>query len=72
MNTGLHRDQPHRTLQKISQKSGGSALDFCELYLIERHGLRLANSELQMSLKFGRPLMTVGRPIQTYGPNIKI
>src|SRR3954447_9234185 len=69
LQAGLDRDAPPRTLQKMSQKSDGFAWDFCELYLIEKTQNAFGEFRAANVSSFARPLMTVGRPIQTHGPS---
>src|SRR3954467_15282536 len=68
LQAGLDRDAPPRTLQKMSQKSDGFAWNFCELYLIEKTQNAFGEFRAANVSSFARPLMTVGRPIQTHGP----
>src|SRR3954462_11346587 len=68
LQAGLDRDSPPRTLQKMSQKSDGFAWNFCELYLIEKTQNAFGEFRAANVSSFARPLMTVGRPIQTHGP----
>src|SRR4051794_9212963 len=68
LQAGLDRDAPPRTLQKMSQKSNGFARNFCELYLIEKTQNAFGEFRAANVSSFARPLMTVGRPIQTHGP----
>src|SRR4051794_27799183 len=69
LQAGLDRDAPPRTLQKMSQKSDGFAWNFCELYLIEKAQNVFGEFRAANVSSFARPLMTVGRPIQTHGPS---
>src|SRR3954454_2227083 len=68
LQAGLDRDAPPRTLQKMSQKSDGFAWNFCELYVIEKTQNAFGEFRAANVSSFARPLMTVGRPIQTHGP----
>src|SRR4051812_35499341 len=68
LQAGLDRDAPPRTLQKMSQKSDGFAWNFCELYVIEKTHNAFGEFRAANVSSFARPLMTVGRPIQTHGP----
>src|SRR3954470_14030996 len=68
LQAGLDRDAPPRTLQKMSQKSDGFAWNFCELYFIEKTQNAFGEFRAANASSFARPLMTVGRPIQTHGP----
>src|SRR3954462_753967 len=68
LQAGLDRDSPPRTLQKMSQKSDGFAWNFCELYVIEKTQNAFGEFRAANVSSFARPLMTVGRPIQTHGP----
>src|SRR5436309_15114848 len=68
LQAGLDRDAPPRTLQKMSQKSDGFAWNFCELYLVEKTQNAFGEFRAANVSSFARPLMTVGRPIQTHGP----
>src|SRR3954454_22551152 len=68
LQAGLDRDAPPRTLQKMSQKSDSFAWNFCELYVIEKTQNAFGEFRAANVSSFARPLMTVGRPIQTHGP----
>src|SRR3954454_20853376 len=68
LQAGLDRDAPPRTLQKMSQKSDGFAWNFCELYLVEKTQNAFGEFRAANVSSSARPLMTVGRPIQTHGP----
>src|SRR3954452_19911625 len=68
LQAGLDRDAPPRTLQKMSQKSDSFAWNFCELYLVEKTQNAFGEFRAANVSSFARPLMTVGRPIQTHGP----
>ena len=52
----------------MSQKSDGFAWNFCELYVIEKTQNAFGEFRAANVSSFARPLMTVGRPIQTHGP----
>src|SRR3954451_21322977 len=65
LQAGLDRDAPPRTLQKMSQKSDSFAWNFCELYVIEKTQNAFGEFRAANVSTFARPLMTVGRPIQT-------
>src|SRR3954471_17927298 len=68
LQAGLDRDAPPRTLQKMSQKSDSFAWNFCELYVIEKTQNAFGEFRAANVSSLARPLMTVGRPIQTHGP----
>src|SRR3954447_26091965 len=72
LQAGLDRDAPPRTLQKMSQKSDSFAWNFCELYVIEKTQNAFGEFRAANVSSFARPLMTVGRPIQTHGPKRRL